>query len=119
MILATTTTDANGDYMFEGLLDGDYQVVVTDVGLVLDGYFLTSGLDEYPITVAGADLTDIDFGYIRDESNASIGDAVWLDENAADFGWIRSYTEENADATGYRPEPWHFRWYPERTRTPR
>ncbi len=79
VVMATTTTDANGDYSFNGLLDGDYQVVVTDVDLVLDGYRLTSGLDEYPITVAGADLTDIDFGYVRDITSASIGDSVWLD----------------------------------------
>ncbi len=79
VVMATTSSDANGDYGFLGLENGDYQVRVTDIDLVLDGYRLTSGLDEYPITVASADLTDIDFGYIRDVTTAAIGDTLWLD----------------------------------------
>lgn len=34
----------------------------------------------------------------------------WLHENAARFGFRNSYTLENTDASGYRPEPWHFRY---------
>lgn len=33
----------------------------------------------------------------------------WLAANAARFGFRNSYTRENADESGYKPEPWHFR----------
>ena len=45
-VLATTTTDANGDYVFPDLPSGSYSVRVTDEAGFLDGYRLTSGLDE-------------------------------------------------------------------------
>jgi hypothetical protein len=39
----------------------------------------------------------------------------WMRANAARFGFILSYTEENQSETGYAPEPWHFRYVgPER-----
>ncbi len=34
----------------------------------------------------------------------------WLAENAASFGFIQRYTEENKAVTGYSPECWHFRY---------
>ena len=34
----------------------------------------------------------------------------WLQENAHKFGFIQSYTKENAEKEGYMPEPWHFRY---------
>ena len=81
-VVATTVTDANGDYVFADVPDGSYTVAVTDVAGVLDGYRLTSGLDSVPVTVSGADVAGVDFGYVRDAGTASIGDSVWLDLNA-------------------------------------
>ena len=34
----------------------------------------------------------------------------WLYENSEKFGFRNSYTRENDDLTGYRPEPWHYRY---------
>ena len=49
--IATTTSDpTDGTYLFEDLPDGNYLVSVTDTDNVLDGYDLTSGLDELPVT---------------------------------------------------------------------
>jgi hypothetical protein len=79
--LATTTTDANGDYSFDGLPDGDYTVSVTDKAALLAGYDITSGLDVLSATVAGAPVTDVDFGYIREEATASIAGEVFIDES--------------------------------------
>ncbi|GHA00616.1 hypothetical protein GCM10008090_06910 [Arenicella chitinivorans] len=77
--LATTTTDSNGDYSFGGLPDGRYQVAVTDdVGLV-SGYDMTSGLNPLPVTLAGADVTDLDFGYINDSTTGSISGELFVD----------------------------------------
>ncbi len=80
-VIATTVTDANGDYSFLDVPAGSYTVAVTDEDSVLDGYLLTSSLDEVPITVAAGDITGIDFGYARDASTGSIGDRVWLDSD--------------------------------------
>ncbi len=78
-VVATTTTDVDGDYAFLDVAAGDYTVTVTDSGGVLEDYFLTSGLDAIDITVVATDITDIDFGYARDSGTASIGDFVWFD----------------------------------------
>ncbi len=78
-VVATTTTDVNGDYSFLDVAAGDYTVTVTDEQVVLGDYFLTSGLDAIGITVVATDLTDLDFGYARDSDTGSIGDFVWHD----------------------------------------
>ena len=80
--LATTTTDANGNYTFAGLPDGSYTISVTDNAALLAGYDITSGLDTLSANVAGAPVTDVDFGYIREEATGSIAGEVWIDENS-------------------------------------
>jgi uncharacterized repeat protein (TIGR01451 family) len=81
LIVATTFSDASGNYSFPDVPDGNYRVRVTDVGNVLNGYTLTSGLDQIPVTVAGADVTNVDFGYARVPGTGTIGTRVWLDAN--------------------------------------
>ena len=78
-VIATTTTDTSGNYTFPDLPDGDYTVAVTDTANVLDGYTLTSALDALPVTVAGVDVTDVDFGYAQAPETASIGDTIYFD----------------------------------------
>lgn len=78
-VLGTTTTDADGYYYFTDLVNGDYVVAVTDNAGILNYYTLTSGLDQYPVTVSDDNFLDADFGYINTESTGSIGDYVWLD----------------------------------------
>jgi LAS superfamily LD-carboxypeptidase LdcB len=34
----------------------------------------------------------------------------WLHENADRFGFRNSYTNENTEQVGYKPEPWHLRY---------
>ena len=66
-IIATVTTDANGNYLFTGLAAGDYIVVVTDEDNELDGFFSTTNNTPFPVTVgAGASFLDADFGYRQD-----------------------------------------------------
>ena len=80
-VIATAITDANGDYTFPDVPDGNYTVSVTDAAGILDNYRLTSGLDTLPVTMAGAPVTDVDFGYVRNPDTASIGDTVFFDAN--------------------------------------
>ena len=90
-VVATTTTDANGDYAFTGLPDGTYTVDVTDTANLLNGYWHslgnqaptsdgTSKADPYTLSVTGGQsVTTADFGYYIDP--ASLGDFVWQDTN--------------------------------------
>ncbi|MCB0131683.1 MAG: hypothetical protein KDD78_12575, partial [Caldilineaceae bacterium] len=83
--------DLNGDgwYLFEGLPDGNYQLIVTDENGVLDDYNKTTGSNAgadlnsqvipYNVTLSGGvqNVTG-DFGYTN---LASLGDYVWFDTN--------------------------------------
>ncbi|MEO1392827.1 MAG: SdrD B-like domain-containing protein [Cyanobacteria bacterium J06634_5] len=64
-VLATQTTNSNGNYDFPDLIFGDYIVRVTDTGGVLAGGPLTTATDEFPVTlpVGVSDFNDADFGY--------------------------------------------------------
>lgn len=98
-ITLTTSTDANGNYQFARLFDGDYQVSVS-TGDLPAGAIQTADTDDSVIATAALDHTanvrlasssrdDADFGY---RGNSSIGDFVFLDvdnsnsETAADRG---------------------------------
>ncbi len=80
-VVASVVTDANGDYSFTGLTNGDYSVAVSDSAIRLAGFDITSGLDVLDRSINGADETDVDFGYIREEATASISGEVFIDEN--------------------------------------
>ncbi|MBW4647660.1 MAG: carboxypeptidase regulatory-like domain-containing protein [Kastovskya adunca ATA6-11-RM4] len=72
--IATTTTDANGNYRFTGLPAGSYTVSVTDPA----GFAITTGNDPFLVNLAaGAAVNNVDFGFRQ--SNASIGNLVFND----------------------------------------
>ena len=89
-LVATTTTDASGNYSFGNLPDGTYKVDVTDDANVLDGAWKSLGgtpgannnsqADPYTVTVsAGATNATADFGYYK--TPAVLGNFVWDDLN--------------------------------------
>ncbi len=82
VVTASTTTAADGTYLFVGVAPGIYRVDVTDTGGVLTGYTLTLGPEpSNPILVAAGDVdVSRDFGY-RNASLFSIANAVWDDED--------------------------------------
>ncbi|MCK6373166.1 MAG: carboxypeptidase regulatory-like domain-containing protein, partial [Zoogloea sp.] len=93
-VIATTTTDANGSYLFEKLAAGDYKIQV----VTPNGYTVTSkdagGNDAtdsdidstgttglYTLTQGSNNLT-VDAGFYKPAAaTASIGDRVWEDKN--------------------------------------
>ncbi len=100
-VLATTTTDANGNYLFDNLTPGDYHIDIQEWTLP-SGYQFTNpnqgnndGLDSDVINTASIPLTwgvmenttltsgendmSWDVGIVRPLQPASIGDKVWLD----------------------------------------
>ncbi|WBF52768.1 SdrD B-like domain-containing protein [Macrococcoides canis] len=89
-VIATTTTDETGHYIFEDLEDGTYTVEFT----VPEGYEVTpvtsneenvdgnSNKAETPATIDGKDNMTIDLGLVVSEKPCvKIGDYVWNDEN--------------------------------------
>ena len=84
-VVASATTSGDGNYTFNNLAGGTYTVRVVASSLPagvaetfdLDG---VASANQATFTLAaGANRTDVDFGY-RD--TGSIGDRVWLDANA-------------------------------------
>ncbi|QDU63128.1 Serine-aspartate repeat-containing protein D precursor [Planctomycetes bacterium Pan216] len=80
----STTTDSEGNYLFEGLTSGKYQIIVQTADLPL-GVEVTADTDDSAVALDGianitlaTDRTDIDFGFT---GTRSIGDFVWLDIN--------------------------------------
>lgn len=93
-VVDTTTTDANGDYIFTDLDAGTYAVrfapeetgktfVAQDVGgddTVDSDVDPANGTTGPIVLMAGEDKTDVDAG-VEDPGTASVGDTVWFDAN--------------------------------------
>jgi D-alanyl-D-alanine carboxypeptidase len=56
------------------------------------------------------DVSNADRRFVLSGQFAITPEGRWLAENAEKFGFRNSYTRENSDEVGYRPEPWHFRY---------
>ena len=89
--IASMTTDSNGMYLFDGLPDGDYSVVVTDTNGILAALSQSADPDatldaRSSISVAGGETNlDQDFGYNADShgpDDGLLGDTVFIDRNA-------------------------------------
>ncbi len=89
-VIATTMADANGDYSFNGLSNGNYTIMVTDINTVLNGFTNSADPDagtvnEAAVVVNSADVVDQNFGYVPEghtSTDAIIGNFVFLDMNA-------------------------------------
>ena len=89
-LLATTATDANGNYAFGGLADGSYLVRVDTATLPDNGAGLTNFADpdgatahESILAISGGNRVNLDqdFGYVATNPN-SISGTIWNDVNA-------------------------------------
>ena len=86
--IAQVTTDANGNYLFPGLPNGDYSVVVTDTNNILGALQQNDDPDaifDNRSTVSLSSDDDLqDFGYIPKSHNSLlglIGDTIYFDIN--------------------------------------
>ena len=77
----TATTDANGNYLFTGLVAGNYVVTVTDTGGKVTGYTNTSVTSPASVTLATDEQRmNVDFGYLPGGPGI-IGDQLFEDVN--------------------------------------
>lgn len=67
------------------------------------------GHSEHQLGTA-ADLTSATVGWELTESFGATGEGRWLADNAHRFGFALSYPESKESITGYRYEPWHYRY---------
>ena len=77
-IIATTTTNIDGFYSFNGLTPGEYTVMVPQLGP--NGETLTTPMEMSTFLFSGDYVDTLDFGYEPiEEILGAIGDFVWYD----------------------------------------
>ncbi len=113
VVIASVVTDANGGYLFTGLCDGDYQVVITDLNGRLIGYTQTYGVPNtdnngqvspFAATIVdGNSVLYADFGY-ADGHLLSVSKANNVSPNAVEAGAELVYTI-NYSVSGREPAP--------------
>lgn len=56
------------------------------------------------------DISTVTMQCYLDDCFANTGDGLWLADNSYKFGFILRYPKNKESITGYRYEPWHFRY---------
>lgn len=79
----TVETDANGDYVFPDVADGDYIVKVDETDTDIPEFYTPGTTEDLPVTVNGASETGKDFGF---------------DKNAPDVVMVKRITKINDQA---------------------
>ena len=106
---ATTTTDAAGDFIFTELKPGTYLVTISDpeTGQVLTQSYTVIDPDgvltdpSQPATIAGADVTDVDFGIFVP---ATLSGHVYLDTDTDGDLTAVDTLQPDQQVTLHRPE---------------
>ena len=98
VVIAETTTDSNGDVVFNGLPNGNYIISIEDESDVLNEYF---GTDSHSIasyrsvTISGSNVVNESFSY--DTESGVIGDTIWLD-NGDGAGTAQNGIQDGTEA---------------------
>ncbi len=105
--------DGHDIRIFSGFRDFDYQKrlylkAVSDNGPKQDGT-AAPGYSEHQLGTT-ADISSENRRTILNGKFGETPEGRWLHENSERFGFRKSYTSENTDEVGYKPEPWHFRY---------
>ena len=88
VVIATTETDVNGEYSFEGLSSGNYVLTITDYnGITRDlnpneTIPVSNVINTASANSADYVLIDRDAGFVADQRLGSIGNKFFFDENA-------------------------------------
>ena len=74
----------------------------------VDKYVAKPGFSEHQTGLA------FDIGSRKNNVFANSSEYVWMQENAYKYGFIMRFTNRNQDFTGFRSEPWHYRYVGEK-----
>ena len=84
-----------------------YNRYATEDGVELaDTYSARPGHSEHQTGLA----VDVDNKIVSYTNFGSTKEFNWMKENAYKYGFILRYTEDNEFITGYKAEPWHYRY---------
>lgn len=72
-------------------------------------YSAEPGTSEHETGLA-IDVTSSDGKCAAQDCFGGTAEAIWLENNAADYGFIIRYPQGKEDITGYKYEPWHLRY---------
>lgn len=72
-------------------------------------YSAEPGTSEHETGLA-IDVTSSDGKCAAQDCFGGTVEAIWLEKNAADYGFIIRYPKGKEDITGYKYEPWHIRY---------
>ncbi len=64
-VVATTTTDSNGNYIFKGLSNGNYTIQVDTTNANIPSGFNLETANNVPATINGTNLNNINFGFTK------------------------------------------------------
>lgn len=73
---------------------------------VADTYSARAGHSEHQTGLA----VDVDNATISYTNFGNTKEFIWMQENAYKYGYILRYTKDNEFITGYKDEPWHYRY---------
>lgn len=99
--------------IFSGYRDFEYQKKLYLEAIEKNGPKQTGvaepGYSEHQLGTT-IDLSNTDIRHVLRASFGLTPEGRWLRENAEKFGFRFSYTSENTEQSGYKPEPWHLRY---------
>lgn len=85
------------------------QYVASDGVAKAETFSARAGYSEHQTGLA-LDLYDVAAGCALKRCYAETKSGKWLVKHAADYGFIERYPEGASDVTGYKWEPWHWRY---------
>jgi len=77
-------------------------------------YVAKPGESEHQLGLA-IDITSSDMAFELNQSFENTKEGAWALENAYKYGFILRYTKTKEDITGYKYEPWHYRYVGNKT----
>ena len=80
-----------------------------------NSYVESDGVDKADTYSARPGFSEHQSGYAMDlnsinDSFADTKEGIWLNNNAYKYGFILRYPKNKSDITGYKYEPWHYRY---------
>ena len=101
----------NTDALISGVADAlrDHGIELIDSTAFLAPLMARSGVLTRA-TPTEEQRADLELGYRIAPAFVATAAGQWLQEHAAEFGFVFPYTDLGQERTGYMAEPWHLRW---------